>query len=77
MEYNTTKVDELVLALMTLNTFDDGKNTRAWKSFDESLERLQQQNYIRHSAQAKSVLLTPEGRARAEEFFKKHISDNG
>jgi hypothetical protein len=62
MEYDTKKVDELVLALMTLNTFDDGQTTRAWKSFDESLERLQQQNYIRHSSpQAKSVLLTDEG----------------
>lgn len=79
MEYDTKKVDELVLALMTLNTFDDGQTTRAWIRFDESLERLQQQNYIRHSTpQAKSVLITAEGRARAQEYFKKHIlEDNG
>jgi len=79
MEYDTKKVDELVLALMALNTFDDGQTTRAWIRFDESLlERLQQQNYIRHSTpQAKSVLITDEGRARAQEYFKKHILDNG
>ena len=69
-----TKIDELVLALMTQNKFD---GTHAWKSFDESLERLQQKKYIRAIPNAKSVLFTPEGLAHAEALFKKHISNNG
>ena len=72
-----TKIDELVLALMTQNKFDDGQTTHAWKSFDESLERLQQKKYIRAIPNAKSVLFTPEGLAHAEALFKKHISNNG
>lgn len=69
-----TKIDELVLALMTQNKFDD---IHAWKSFDESLERLQQKKYIRAIPNAKSVLFTPEGLVQAEALFKKHISNNG
>lgn len=74
---NASKIDELVLALMSLNKFDDGNTIRAWKSFDESLERLHAQNYIRSSApNAKSVLLTPEGLAYAQQCVKKHITEN-
>lgn len=72
-----TKIDELVLALMTVNTFDNGQATGAWKSFDESISRLQEKNYIHALPNAKSVLFTPEGLARATECFKKHISNNG
>ncbi|HEV2613427.1 MAG TPA: DUF6429 family protein [Gammaproteobacteria bacterium] len=73
-----TKIDELVLALMTLNTFDDGKTIHAKKSFDDSLVRLQEKNYIHGSDhKSKSVVFTTEGLARAKEYFKKHISDNG
>ena len=69
-----TKIDELVLALMTQNKFDD---IHAWKSFDESLVRLQEKNYIQLIPHAKSVSFTQQGLARAEELFKKHISNNG
>jgi hypothetical protein len=72
------KIDEVILALMTQNKFEDGNTTRAWKCFDESLARLQEKNYIRGShSLAKSVLLTPEGLAHAEKCFKKHILENG
>lgn len=71
------KIDELVLALMAQNKFDDGNTTRAWKCFDESLARLQEKNYIRGSDfHAKSVLFTPEGLAHAEKCFKKHVLTN-
>lgn len=72
-----TKVDELVLALMSLNKFVDGQTTRAWKILEESLDRLEKQKYIRNDAQTKSVLFTSEGLSHAEACFKKHILDNG
>ncbi len=71
------KIDEVILALMAQNKFEDGSTTRAWKCFDDSLERLQEKNYIRGSdTHAKSVLLTPEGLVHAEKCFKKHILEN-
>ena len=33
-DYNTTKVDEVILALLHLNAHTDHGITRAWKGFD-------------------------------------------
>ena len=40
-DYNKDKVDEVVLALLYLNAFDDRFGARAWKSFDwDAMDRL-------------------------------------
>ena len=73
MEYNTDKVDELVLALLYLTTHEQG--TRAWKGMDwEAMNRLHEKGYIGNPKnKAKSVMLTQEGAQLSEELFKKYF----
>ena len=70
MDYKTDKVDDAVLALLSL-TLHDG--ARVWKSFDwEAMNRLHQKGYISDPiGKAKSVVLTEEGLQEAERLFKK------
>lgn len=65
MEYDTTKLDEVVLALLHLNAHTDHGVTRAWKGFDwDSLDRLHARGFISNpKSKAKSVVLTEEGAA--------------
>jgi Domain of unknown function (DUF6429) len=50
MEYDTTKLDEVVLALRHLNAHTHDGITRAWKGFDwDSLDRLHAQGFISES----------------------------
>lgn len=60
MEYNKDKVDEVVLALFYLNSFEDNKVRVAWKSFDwDSTNRLFDKGLISNpKSKAKSVVLT-------------------
>jgi hypothetical protein len=69
MEIDTDKIDDAVLGLLWL-TLHDGR--RAWKGFDwAALDRLHEKGLIADPANmAKSVVLTDEGLARAEELFK-------
>ena len=73
--YDEDKVAEVVLALMYLNLWKDGKPPlvvyRAWKSFPwDALDRLYEQGYIDNPrSKAKSVVLTEEGLRKAEELF--------
>lgn len=75
MEYNTDKVDEMVLALLYL-TLHDGH--RAWKGHDfEAMNRLHETGMIHDPVgKTKSVLLTDDGLERCEELFKKHFVDS-
>ena len=75
MKYDKDKVDEIVLALMYLNIFQDGPGIRAWKGFDwEALERLHEEGYISDpKGKAKSIVVTEEGMRRSEELFRKHF----
>ena len=69
MEIDTDKIDDAVLALLWLTLHDE---RRAWKGFDwAALGRLHEKGLIADPAnKAKSVVLTDEGLARAEELFK-------
>ena len=69
MTMDTDKIDDAVLGLLWL-TLHDGR--RAWKGFDwAALDRLHEKGLIADPAnKAKSVVLTDEGLARAEELFK-------
>ena len=72
MDYDTAKIDEMVLALLWLTEHDDG---RAWKSHDwDAMDRLHQKGYISDPrGKAKSVVFTEGGAKRAEELFKRHF----
>lgn len=73
--YDTTKLDEIVLALLHLNAFTDHGVTRAWKGFDwDTLDRLHGRGLIGNpKSKAKSVILTEEGASLGEELFRRHF----
>jgi hypothetical protein len=68
MEIDLDKIDDTVLALLWLTLHDE---RRAWKGFDwAALDRLHQKGLIADPAnKAKSVVLSDEGRRRAEKLF--------
>jgi hypothetical protein len=68
MEIDREKIDAAALALLWLTLHDE---RRAWKGFDwDTLDRLYQKGFIANPVgKAKSVVLTDEGLARAEELF--------
>jgi hypothetical protein len=59
MEYDKDKVDEMVLALLYLTTFQQQSGLRAWKALDwDVLDRLHQKGYISDpKSKAKSVVM--------------------
>jgi len=73
--YDTAKLDEVVLALLHLNSFTDHGTTRAWKGFDwDSLDRLHARGLISEPrSTAKSVVLSDDGARVASELFAKHF----
>ena len=70
------KVDEAVLALLWLTTFQDTDGKHAWKGHDwEVLKRLHGEDYIGNpTGKAKSVTLTEEGARRSEDLFRRLFS---
>jgi len=78
MEYDKDKVDEMVLALLSLTICDqDQYGARAWKGHDwEAMNRLHAKGYISDPrSKAKSVVLTVEGLRRSRELFKKYFGN--
>jgi hypothetical protein len=73
--YDERKVEDVVLALLHLNAFKDKYGWRAWKGFDwGALDRLHERGLIGDpKSTAKSVPLTDEGVALAEELFQHHF----
>ena len=77
MDYDRDKVEEVVLALLSLSAFDEDEwGARAWKSHDwDALDRLHAKGYISDpKSKAKSVVLSPEGVRRARELFERHFA---
>ena len=77
MEYDQEKVEEAVLALLSLTiTEEDDWGARTWKSHDwDVLDRLHAKGYISDpKGKAKSVVLSPEGLRRARELFEQHFA---
>ena len=72
MDYDEDKVDEAVLALLYLTMHDDRTTTRAWKGYDwDAMDRLHRKGYIADpKGKAKSVVITEEGRIKAEQLFR-------
>jgi Domain of unknown function (DUF6429) len=75
MDYNRDKVDEMVLALLTLTMFEDRYETRAWKGQDwDVMDRLHERGYISDpKSKAKSVAMTEEGEEMARKLFARHF----
>jgi hypothetical protein len=75
MEYDKDKVDDMMLALLFLTTFEDGPILRAWKGMDwEVSDRLHEKGYIGNpKGKTKSVVLTEAGAKRSEELFEKYF----
>jgi hypothetical protein len=68
MELDEDKIDDAVLALLSL-TLHDGR--RAWKGFDwDTLDRLHRKGFIANPVgKTKSVVLTDEGLQRSKELL--------
>jgi hypothetical protein len=78
MQYDTAKVDEMVLALMWLVLHSDGHQVRAWKGFDwDTLDRLHAKGLISDPrSKARSVALTDEAARQSEMLFLKHFGSS-
>ena len=76
LEYDKEKVDNAVLALLSLTVWEEHDyGARAWKTFDWGvLARLYEEGYIQDPKnKAKSVILTPEGLERARQLFERQF----
>ncbi len=74
-EYDRDRIDEVVLALLYFNSFEDGPAVRAWKGMHWGvMNRLHEKGYISNpKSKAKSVVLSEEGEKAARELFKKYF----
>ena len=73
MDIHGGKLDQVVLALLYLNSFKEGDGKRAWKSLPWSvMDSLHEKGYISDPAtKAKSVWLSEEGDKPSKELFEK------
>jgi len=73
LEIDEEKVEQVVLALLHLNSFKEGDGKRAWKSFPwEIMNSLHEKGYISDPVNKnKSVWLTETGAKLSEELFEK------
>jgi len=77
MSVDKVKLEEVAMALLSLTMFQDHGITRAWKGLDwELLDALYTRGWIGDpKSKAKSVVVTPEGKAAARELFEKHFGE--
>ena len=75
MDYDTDRIDDMVLALLCLTMHKDYGAVRAWKGHDwDALDRLYHKGWILDPKNgAKSLVLTEEGRVRAERLFETYF----
>lgn len=73
METDIEKLEQVVLALLHLNSFKEGDGMRAWKSLPwEIMDLLHQKGYISDpGSKNKSLWLTATGAKLSEELFQK------
>jgi len=73
MKPDPEKVDETVIALLYLGSFESAGVTRAWKGHDwDALNRLYESGLISNpKGKAKSVVLTNEGKLKAKRACEK------
>lgn len=75
-EYDKDKVDEIVLALLYLNTFKGELGLKAWKHIDLGiLTRLYEKGYISNPiTNSKTVIISSEAAEKAEILFRKYFA---
>ncbi len=73
MDVDAEKLEQAVLALLHLNTFDEKSGKRAWKALPWSvMDQLHHKGYISDPAtKNKSVSISDEGARLSEELFGK------
>jgi hypothetical protein len=73
MDVDAEKLEQAVLALLHLNTFDEKLGKRAWKALPWSvMDQLHHKGYISDPAtKNKSVWLSDEGARLSKELFEK------
>lgn len=73
MKYDDQKISEVVLALLGVFEFENG---RVWKRIEFSvMDELFEKGYISDpKGKSESVYLTEEGLQRAKELAEKHFS---
>jgi hypothetical protein len=73
MKIDPDKVDEAVIALLFLVSFESSGVTRAWKGHEwDALNRLHESGLISNpKGKAKSVVLTNEGKLKARRACEK------
>jgi hypothetical protein len=73
MDIDGEKLEQVVLALLYLNSFEEGTGRRAWKSFPWSImDSLHEKGYISEPANKnKSVWLSEKGAKLSEKLFEK------
>jgi hypothetical protein len=71
MQIDTEKLDEIVLALLHLTSFEQLGAVRTWKGYDwEVMNRLHEKGMISDPrSKAKSVIFSDEGAKRSKELF--------
>ncbi|MCK4258841.1 MAG: transposase [Halanaerobiales bacterium] len=74
------KIKELSLLLLYLTSWNEkdrflGELQRSWKGYPyEILDELSEEGYIKGSNRSKSVYITEEGVAKAQELVRKYLS---
>ncbi len=73
MDIDGEKLDQVVLALLHLNSFKEGDGRRVWKSLPWSvMDSLHEKGFISDPAtKAKSVWLSEDGAKLSKELFEK------
>jgi len=73
MDIDPKKVDEVVVGLLYLASFEEAGVTRAWKGHDwDALNRLHEQGIILDpKSKAKSVVFTDDGKLKGEEACER------
>ena len=63
MEYDENRVDDMMLALLWLNMFDQGPGTRVWKRHDfKHMDRLHEKGFIDNpKGKTKTAMVTRKG----------------
>ena len=76
MELDNDKIDDAVLALLSLGLHD---GARAWKGFDwDAMDRLYERGMICDPRnKAKSIAFTDEGLAESQRLLKKLFGKSG
>ncbi len=73
MDIDGEKLDQVVLALLHLNSFKEGGGMRAWKGLPWSvMDSMHEKGFISDPAtKAKSVWLSEDGAKLSKELFEK------